>query len=716
MNYHHSHVFSEQKFNLQTLNTHMKPYNLINLDIVKKEKGILNKTFTRFIGPGDSIFSMFFRSYGYKVHIPLLELHSLPFDFIIYDKNEKHIKFFQHMLTWDGHGNNNLTQEADGLGWKKFTEFLEQAKKDFDIDIVDFHMDHTIGKASRRGFADFEASWNHFKNSKFTFINIDVVKENKNFIDFLNNLPPMSDPTNRQFIKFDFNSLGHDKELYNDSVNNILHSYWLKSFKHFQTVVEISDDNNQPYEDFAGKLYAKLNPTFCILPWMHIQYKPSGQSKLCCRYDNIKEMNECLDSEKTSIPNENLSHLYREKENLIIQKISMEDSFNSNYWATARQYTIENKEISGCQKCYNEEQVQGELATSMRTGSSILYNQGYLHKKPKYEKPKITFLEVGFGNYCNLACLTCNSTLSTTWHDDEVKLNNMSGKSLQRLIFPKLDNIRFEPNEETLKTLELIKFTGGEPMINPEFIRFIDLICEKGTPENISLEIYTNCSYIPSPKLLKNLIRFNTVQLNLSIDAYGPVNDYVRYGSEWYGDGKQTVSNALDFWLEQGKNNKNIHIIMSSTLSVLTVFDVPNLMTQWVEKYKDSGNAIVVDMNSNHDGFFKLQLAVDPSYINMNILPAEYYNDILEWCDEYDQSFTTKYPEFSIIPESIHASLVKLRNTIQRCTGNPTNARLLIEYLEKMDSIRGNSASESIPVMLGKVKEYLLTQDTPQQN
>ena len=206
------------------------------------------------------------------------------------------------------------------------------------------------------------------------------------------------------------------------------------------------------------------------------------------------------------------------------------------------------------------------------------------------------------------------------------------------------------------------------------------------------------------------------MQLNLSIDAYGSVNDYVRYGSQWHGDGKQTVNNAMNFWLEQGKNNKNIRVIMSTTLSILNVFDVPELMENWVEKYKNSGNSIIVNMYSNYDGFFKLQLAVDPSYINMNILPAEYYSEILAWCEEYGKSFTTKYPEFQGVPESINASLIKLTNTINRCKGNPTNASLLVEYLNKMDSILGNSASKSIPVMLNKVKEYLLTQDTLQQN
>ena len=696
----------------------IKPYQLLNEKIVNKGKGMSNNTFTRFIGPGDSVFSLFMRSCCSK---SLEDAESNSYEFVIYDKNPKNIEMFKYVLNW------GCPEKEDNSPWywtaedfKNFQDYVESPLAPRRLDSFTFDTFYLLEEMSFKSFDnksyDFRKAWNIFKKSKFIFLEIDAVKDNKEFISYLYNELDLLEIGKRQFLKLDFNKNNYDQEEYIESINNILHLFWMRSLKDYTTVVELYDTEENSKEDFASKLYAKANPTFCILPWMHVQYKPSGQSKLCCRYDNLKEIKDFEESEKTSIPNENLSHLYKEKENLVIQKFSMEESFNSNYWNTARQYTIENKPISGCQKCYNEEQSSGEFVMSMRLGSSILYNQGYLHKKPDHKIPKIKFLEVGFGNYCNLACLSCNSTLSTTWHDDEVKLNSMSDKSLQRLIFPKLDNIRFEPNEKTLKTLELIKFTGGEPMINPEFIKFIDLVCEKGTPEKISLEIYTNCSYIPSPKLLTNLIRFKEVQLNLSIDAYGSVNDYVRYGSQWHGDGKQTVNNAMNFWLEQGKNNKNIRVIMSTTLSILNVFDVPELMENWVEKYKNSGNSIIVNMYSNYDGFFKLQLAVDPSYINMNILPAEYYSEILAWCEEYGKSFTTKYPEFQGVPESINASLIKLTNTINRCKGNPTNASLLVEYLNKMDSIRGNSASKSIPVMLNKVKEYLLTQDTLQQN
>lgn len=692
----------------------MKPYKLFNSEMAEKEKGILNDTFIRYIGPADSIFSLFMRGFGYRHFSTPDTLNFHKYEFIIFDKNPTHIEMFKHMLEWEG------DLDIDN-NFQKFEDHLDQGKKILKLQGTAFPRNSTIGRASRHGFNDFISMWKIFKKCKFTFINIDVIDKNKEFCEILFNLQNIKIP-NGQFLKLDFNKNEYDPVVYTESINNILHILWMKSFKEYQSVVELSDDNNSSYEDFAGKLYAKLNPTFCILPWMHVQYKPTGQSKPCCRYDNNKEDRDFQEYIKnTEGHQDNLSEmfLYRAKD-LVIQKSSIEETFNSKYWNKSRELTIENKPMSGCHKCYAEEKVDGEVSVSMRLGSSILYNDGFLHKKSKFEKPSLEFLEVGFGNYCNLACLSCNSSLSTTWHDNEVALNEVASSGIKRAVFPKLDNIRFELQNETLDTLKLIKFTGGEPMINPEFVKFIDVICEHGHPENVILEIYTNCSYIPSPKLLENLVKFKNVQLNLSIDAHGSVNDYVRYGSAWDGNNKQTVSRAIDFWLEQGVNNTNLNIIMSTTLSILNVFEIPKLMPWWMKKFKDSGNKVVVHrkgtLPTEYDGFFKLQMAFDPSYIDMNILPPDYYKDIEQWCNNYEANFTTEYPDLEFIPESISASLNKLKNTIKRSKGDVKNARLLLEYLEKMDKIRNNSAEQSIPEVVSKVKEYLLTQDTLQQN
>lgn len=704
----------------------MKPYKIFNNEILDKGKGSVNRTFIRFIGTADSIFSLLLRAYGNR-HAE--DLTKMDYEFVIIDKNLKHIEMCKEILSWDGY----INVPTDGRptsshDFDMFASILINAGKKHDVSIGDFltkkDINITLGKMTRYQFNNFFEAWNRFRKSKFTFMNIDVINDNGRFcheLMYLKDVERINNKQSIQFVKLDFNKNNYDPVAYKESFNNILNVLWLKSFKQQQSVVELADDNNVPFEDYAGKLYAQFNPTFCILPWMHVQYKPTGQSKPCCRYDNTKEYRDF--DERSKNPDiqyeDNLSELFVDRsKNLVIQKSSIEETFSSKYWEKARELTIENKPLSGCHKCYAEEQVPGEVAVSMRLGSNIMYNNGYLHKKPKFEKPSLEFLEVGFGNYCNLACLSCNSSLSTTWHDNEVALNEIASPSIKRTVFPKLDNIQFNLQGETLQTLKLIKFTGGEPMINPEFIKFIDLICEKGHPENISLEIYTNCSYIPSPKLLENLAKFKHIQLNLSIDAFGSVNDYVRFGSKWSGDNKQTVSRAIDFWLEQGLKNNGLYIIMSTTLSILNIFEIPKLMTWWMKKFKDSGNKIVVHRTNalpdEYDGFFKLQVAFDPSYINVDILPKEYYEDVINWCTEYEKNFTTEYPEFESVPESINASINKLKNTVKRSNGDPKNAWNLLEYLEKMDKIRNNSAEESIPEVVNKLKEYLLTQDKPQ--
>lgn len=688
----------------------MKPFSIIKEHEATYGKGILNNTFTRFIGPADSIFNMMVRSIGQRKEKRTGEqLH-----FIIYDKNLAHIEMFKYLLAWDGKVETNQVYDYTGL-----SDYIQQGLTNFGLECAPFVLQYKksspLDKTIRYDYDNFTEAWNSFKNCKFTFLHIDIINENSKFLESLDKLTPLRKKTS-QFVKVDINPSDYDHDLYRDSIDNTLHNLWLKNIKHYQSVVQIANADNSNEEDYAGKLYAKRHPSFCVLPWMHIQYKPTGQSKLCCRYDTVHEYKE-NNADKTL---KNLSQLVPERLNLVIQKKTMEESFFSNYWDTARKYTDTKQLISGCHKCYKEEQVSGEVGTSMRLGTAILYNEGYLHKKPVHEKPEIKFLEVGFGNYCNLACLTCNSTLSTTWNNDEIELNKIAVPKLKRDVFPKLDNLKFIPSAETLKSLRIIKFTGGEPMINPEFIKFIELICEQGNPEQISLEIYTNCSYIPSPKLLENLTRFEAVQLNLSIDAYGQANDYIRYGSIWEGEGKQTVSRAIDHWLAFGKQHDNISIIMSSTLSVLSILEVPKLMTWWMDKYKDSGNKIVVYRDkllaTEYDGFFKLQPAHDPSYINLNILPKEYYADVSKWIEQYKEEFVVKYADLGGIPECIGASLLKLEQLINKSKGNADSARDFINYIDSMDKVRNNSGTDVIPEVINRVKEYLLTQDKPQQS
>jgi len=474
----------------------------------------------------------------------------------------------------------------------------------------------------------------------------------------------------------------------------------------------IPDEVNGFLEKYAGKIYIEMNPTFCILPHMHLQYKPTGQSKLCCRYDAMKENNDYEKNHNQCLPSNDLSEMFMEKHTLLnIQKTSIENTFYSDYWDKARKLTTENLPISGCHKCYKEESGNDQSPMSMRLGSNIIFNQGYLHKNIRFKKPRLEFLELGFGNYCNLACLSCNSSLSTTWHEDELKFNKIADDKIKRPIFPRLDNLTFTPDRSTLETLKVIKFTGGEPMINPEFLKFIDYICENGDPSQIELEIYTNCSYIPSEKLIRNLSLFKEIHLNLSIDSCGNSNDYIRYGSSWAGSSKQTVMRSLDFWLDRALNQRNLKLIMATTLSLLNIFDIPDLVEWWTKYYHDSGNEMYFESSDSllesHRGFFKFQVAFDPSYISVSNFPKDFYDELTEWMDRYKENFHDNFPDLEAIPDCIIISFRKLESLINRSKGSKDQIRLLKTYLESMDSVRNNSYKNSLPLLATNIEKFL---------
>lgn len=652
--------------------------NLVKNNLENINFADIDTSVNKYIMAGDELFHCLARSIGRREVINETSI-------IFYCNNQAESKFIKSIVSWKFTNDDN-----DEEKFKKFYSYINVIANDNDITLepFDYQLLKNLFNEIKVNKSVTEV-WEEFKKFSIKIVHHDPIIENKLFLGMVRN---QTVGTNKEkiYLSLPMNPNAYDKDVYLESVNEILHYHWMASFRNITTIVNLNGEEN-----FAGALYSKLNPAFCVLPFMHVQYKPSGQSKLCCRYDLAAE-----DKQSKIGVIDNLSNMTNIRHGLTIQKTSIEDTFNSTYWQRARDLAIDNKRISGCSKCYKEEVVvKDEIGMSMRMGSSIIYNEGYMHKLAV--KQEISFLEVGFGNFCNLACLTCNSTLSTSWHKDDLALSD--SPEFDRKVFPQLENLTFTPSKETLDSLRVIKFTGGEPMINPEFVKFIDHICTNGTPENISLEIYTNCSYIPSPKLLKNLSMFKDIQLNLSVDAYGEVNDFVRYGSKWSGEQKNSVSAAIEFWLAVGEENTNIHVILAPTLSVLNMFYIKDLIEWWNDKMIALGKSVDISESGEYTEYVKIQPAHEPKYISPDLLPKSYYDTVREWA--------------STIVQDDRSGMTNCLRKIQRATmstqsGKIEDAKLLLNYLEKMDKIRGTDARASVPLLVNQLEKFLASQDT----
>jgi pyruvate-formate lyase-activating enzyme len=85
---------------------------------------------------------------------------------------------------------------------------------------------------------------------------------------------------------------------------------------------------------------------------------------------------------------------------------------------------------------------------------------------------------------------------------------------------------------QNVDRLEGLYFTGGEPMIEKQVEKILDYLIKRKAAGNIVLEFNTNCTVIRDEMMAK-LAQFKKVVMALSLDAYGPYHEYIRYPSKW---------------------------------------------------------------------------------------------------------------------------------------------------------------------------------------
>lgn len=412
--------------------------------------------------------------------------------------------------------------------------------------------------------------------------------------------------------------------------------------------------------------------TFCILPFIHMQVKPSGQMKPCCRFEFHNAEYKAADGEYVFNPH-NLN-----------SEATLADSQKSEVWQDIREKLLNNQPVAGCGKCYHEEETSG---FSMRTSENQLRNNAK-QNGPSYnvDTPIIKYLEMTFGNYCNLKCRTCNGDLSSTWWEDENALID-SGKYPDRYFYirssTKNVNIPFKWRPEDFINVEEIKFTGGEPMVHPDFIKLMDMLIEMDVAKNIKLDVFTNCSWVPGEKYLSRLKQFKKIVLSLSVDGVGAVNDYIRAPSKW-----EIVDNAVTAWLKlEDTDRENIHVVWNPTINIYNILNIKEMIEWWMAKnagINEHWLAETVIVNSKlaeneavPAGKVKFNILQDPSYLSVKMLKSmdwsareKIINDVmyvtgkLEAHNRKMQKFLLKNSMKSESHEAIKTTTLRIRESM----------------------------------------------------
>jgi len=345
----------------------------------------------------------------------------------------------------------------------------------------------------------------------------------------------------------------------------------------------------------------------------------------------------------------------------------------------------------GCQYC---EKI--EAAGGMSDRQYQLHAKHDLDRTPQelFEDPTTvevvpTILEVYFSNVCNMACLYCGSHFSTKWEEEnkrfgafkqgrvEFGYNMPSNPNYEKML---ADFWTYLTEKDRYKHIRYYQILGGEPFFQKEFDTSMDFWESHPNPE-LTFNIITNLK-VPPKKFRDYIDRFGRMvesgalkrlQITGSIDAWGPQEEYVRWGldlAEW--------TENWEYLLDKDW----VVMCVNSAMSALTIKTAPEL----VEK--------INEWNDRRNPWNPI------SYSFMSVMtPPEMVPDIFG-PGVFEQDFERLLAAMRERNPSEVSAKEHMRGIMQQITTTPQNDERIADlkvYLTELDRRRGTDWKQLFP-------------------
>jgi pyruvate-formate lyase-activating enzyme len=270
-----------------------------------------------------------------------------------------------------------------------------------------------------------------------------------------------------------------------------------------------------------------------------------------------------------------------------------------------------------CSYCKNIEEAGG---TSDRIRSLAIpgHSPNELDTNPTATSVDPTLIEVYFNNTCNLGCLYCTDTLSSSIAAENKKFGNFEkyGVSIKSndQHFKELVPYFWQWFETGFQKIRRLHVLGGEPFYQREFDHLLQMI-EKYPNPDCELNVVTNLM-IPTERLANYIEKFKSAILNkhikrvditCSIDCWGAEQEYVRHGLK------------LETWLQNFEfllSFKWLTLNINQTIMPLTIKTMPDLLSR------------LADWKKQHPvGHFFSGIFPAPDYLKLEVLGGEIFAD-----------------------------------------------------------------------------------------
>ena len=403
-----------------------------------------------------------------------------------------------------------------------------------------------------------------------------------------------------------------------------------------------------------------MTDSYCVLPWVNITVDPNGAIKPCC-----------------------ISHDYIKKEDgtkFNLGYDSIDDIYNSKEYVELRQKMLDNEYISGCDVCYHNEKTG-------RQSRRLINNEQYKDIVPTSSKSNliIKFFDLRFGNLCNLKCRMCSPANSNQIAKEIIEINNEEYSKFYPVFDIDTDEWwetdTFDENiKSQVDNIDTIYMTGGEPTVIEKNFAIMGELIELDKSKDITLIINTNLTNT-NKRFYQYLPNFKSVILQLSIDGYQGVQEYLRYPSKF------------------SQINESIHklIKMSNVkLWATPVIQIGNLnkivdLFKYFEDINTKANKALIDIRPI--------ILQDPQHLNIDYLPKDFklkaYAKIHMWMLEC--RFQSQ-----IFKDTINALKA-------RCQEESKDINMLKEYVKfnnLLDNHRGQTLADCNEELHTLLKDY----------
>lgn len=345
---------------------------------------------------------------------------------------------------------------------------------------------------------------------------------------------------------------------------------------------------------------------FCLYPFAAFSLDNSGKQRICCnnqgwdRTDSNKKFNE--------------------------ESFEVLESFNNEFHKEVRKYIIEDQRHPTCKKCW---EIEDQEKISWRQWFNDSFGQpvdeeywiSKCDKDGTISDAEYYYLDITFGNRCNLKCVMCNGYNSTLFLKEQLETKEITISHYDKMM--KLDWYQdekcFEKLYPFISKVKRIHILGGEPLII-EHQALLKKFIELGISKNIDLSYNSNLTKTPR-EILDCWKEFKKIYLCVSVDAHKELNEFIRYPMKW----SKLIDN-LEKVDSIAKEQQNINIQIHATFSSLNCLSITEFL-DWHNEISTRLTSIETHPMFNY--------VYQPEYFDPSHLPQktkmQAYQNFLAW-------------------------------------------------------------------------------------